>query len=73
MENFLRFGFEHCARLGYMIGFGAREGLLIYLSSLGGTAIAVSNIFNKKDSKKEDEKNKTLVNVKSCNYMKVGE
>lgn len=52
MDNFLRFGFEQCARLGYMIGFGAREGLLIYIAALGGVAISVSNIFNKKCDRK---------------------
>lgn len=54
MENFLRFGFEQCARLGSTFGFGAREGLLLYLSALGGMAIAVHNIFKNKDEKKQD-------------------
>lgn len=52
MDNFLRVGFDQCARLGCMIGFGAKEGLLIYIAALGGCAIAVSNIFNKKKDKK---------------------
>lgn len=41
----LSFGYNQCAKLGYAIGFGAMEGLVIYLGLL---AIIVLKLFNSK-------------------------
>lgn len=49
MENFFKFGYDQCAIMGNLIGFGAREGLFIYLSILGGLSIKVYDIFHAKD------------------------
>lgn len=49
MENFLKLGYDQCSIMGNLIGFGAREGLFIYLSILGGLSIKVYDIFHAKD------------------------
>ncbi|WEV13289.1 hypothetical protein PL326_00900 [Clostridium perfringens D] len=41
----LSFGYDQCAKLGYAMGFGAMEGLVIYLGLL---AIIVLKLFNSK-------------------------
>lgn len=43
--DILSFGYDQCAKLGYVIGFRAREGLVIYLGLL---AIIVLKLFNNK-------------------------
>lgn len=43
LENFLSFGYNQCAKLGYTIGFGALEGLVIYLGILGFIIVRVKN------------------------------
>ncbi len=45
IEEVLSFGYDQCAKLGYTIGFGAMEGLVIYLGLL---AIIVLKLFNSK-------------------------
>ena len=41
----LSFAYDQCAKLGYAMGFGAMEGLVIYLGLL---AIIVLKLFNRK-------------------------
>ncbi|MGU8535181.1 hypothetical protein ACV3RB_12480 [Clostridium perfringens] len=41
----LSFAYDKCAKLGYAMGFGAMEGLVIYLGLL---AIIVLKLFNSK-------------------------
>ncbi len=53
MENFFKFGYDQCAIMGNLIGFGAREGLFIYLSILGSVSIKVYDIFKDKDKKND--------------------
>lgn len=50
LENFLSFGYNQCARLGYIIGFGAMEGLVIYI---GIIALIIVRVKNDLELKKE--------------------
>lgn len=45
IEEVLSFGYDQCSKLGYAMGFGAMEGLVIYLGLL---AIIVLKLFNSK-------------------------
>ncbi|WP_300260820.1 hypothetical protein [Clostridium sp.] len=45
VRDILSFGYDQCAKLGYIICFGAMEGLVIYLGIL---AIIVLKLFNSK-------------------------
>lgn len=49
IESLLEFGYNQCAKLGYVIGFGAREGLVIYLGILGILLLEIFNSISKSD------------------------
>ena len=49
----LNFAYDQCAKLGYAMGFGAMEGLVIYLGLL---AIIVLKLFNSKSKAKQQVK-----------------
>lgn len=49
LESLLEFGYNQCAKLGYVIGFGAREGLVIYLGILGILLLEIFNSISKHD------------------------
>lgn len=50
LENFLSFGYNQCVRLGYTMGFGAFEGLVIYI---GIIALIIVRVKNDLEFKKE--------------------
>ena len=49
----LSFGYDQCAKLGYAMGFGAMEGVVIYLGLL---AIIVLKLFNSKSKANQQVK-----------------
>ncbi len=49
----LSFAYDQCAKLGYAMGFGAMEGLVIYLGLL---AIIVLKLFNSKSKANQQVK-----------------
>lgn len=55
MENLFKFGFDQCATMGNLIGFGAREGLFIYLSVLSCLSIKVYSTFHQEKNDKDNK------------------
>lgn len=49
IQEALRFGYEQCASIGYSMGFGAREGLILELALL---SVFIVRLYNMKESKK---------------------